>query len=767
MNRHDLELYAMGEYDGDAGALEDELARDDAARAMVAEEARLELLLRDAAAAATFCPACDDLVRGARCDACGAAVRPGGYLVERVLVSNAHGRMYAARDADGKQVALKELAFVQSPTVEVVAAFEREVKFLRALDHPAIPRFCASFEEGAGVHVRYYLAQELVTGESLADRLDAHWYSEAEIVGIARQVLDVVVYLQGLSPMVIHRDIKPANLVVRADGTIAVVDFGAAHVQGMTIGSTAIGTFGYMPIEQLAGEVGPTTDLYALGASLLHLMTRKEPWRLLQGTVLAGADANLSRPMRTFLGKLVAPEPRQRFGSAAEARAALDRLGRDRRRARGGRSIRAAVQWLPHRAGWVAVAAAVVAVAGIGAFTVVWEDDVPEPSHATTVASANRAWRAAMLAQLTAYERLACACIDKACVDEVAARITAWSKDLATTTAAEPLDAATVNAITALSSSASACITRAMSGGAVMSEVAATEPVVAGGGVPIRMATIELPMSGMSIHDVAQTLAVSCRFNIVVAGDVNTTVLPRQPQVRCDHALETVAGWSGLDAKRFTRWTTDPARVADGVFRIGVPRETALAEARRDARAGRGLIDDPTPLPRGAAVGSQFDRIPVREALAQLAEDGHVDLDIASSVGGRVSVFVRDMPWDVTLAAVLDATGLAYRYNPRSRRLRIAPSDELDAGRPRGAPYGFLDVDVDTLAGDTLVIDGTVTAVPPGAEIPVRAGKHIVEYRARDGASAHMVNIEAGSHAPAPVGWSSAADPAPGSPVEK
>ncbi|MBC7976497.1 MAG: serine/threonine protein kinase, partial [Myxococcales bacterium] len=327
MNREDLEHYVLGLYDGDLAALEREIASDADARAIVADEARLDLLLRDAAAAATFCPACDDLVDSTRCDACGAAIRPGGYVVERVLVSNAHGRMYVARDADGTQVALKELAFVQSPTLEVIAAFEREAKFLRALEHPAIPRFRASFQEGTGVHARYYLAQALVEGAPLDARLDAHFFTEAEILGIARQVLDVLVYLQGLSPMVIHRDIKPANLLVRPDGTIAVVDFGAAHVQGSTAGSTTIGTFGYMPIEQLAGEVDATTDLYALGASLLHLLTRREPWRILQGGALDGLDhLNVSRPMRAFLARLTAPAPRDRFRSAVEARAAVDRL---------------------------------------------------------------------------------------------------------------------------------------------------------------------------------------------------------------------------------------------------------------------------------------------------------------------------------------------------------------------------------------------------------------------------------------------------------
>jgi serine/threonine protein kinase len=324
--RDELELYVIGAYDGDVAALEAHLSADSEARAIVADEAAFESLLRDAAAAATFCPGCDDIVRAERCDQCGAAVHPGGYTVERVLVTNAHGRMYVAHDVDGRQVALKELAFVQSPGSDAIAAFEREARFLRALEHPNIPRFCAAFEEGSGVHTRYYLAQDLVSGEALDKRLADHWYSEAEIVDIARQVLTVLVYLQGLSPMVFHRDIKPANLIRRTDGTIALVDFGAAHVQGTTIGSTTIGTFGYMPIEQMAGQVDTTTDVYALGATLLHLLTRSEPWRLLQGAVLG--PINVSAPMRAYLKKLTAPEPKDRYPDAAAALAALEGVAR-------------------------------------------------------------------------------------------------------------------------------------------------------------------------------------------------------------------------------------------------------------------------------------------------------------------------------------------------------------------------------------------------------------------------------------------------------
>jgi hypothetical protein len=298
-----------------------------------------------------------------------------------VLVGNAHGRMYVARDVDGKQVALKELAFVQSPTLDAIAKFEREVKILRALEHPAIPTFCASFEEGRGVHTRYYLAQELVDGVSLDARLTDHWYSEAEIIEIATQVLEVLVYLQGLTPMVIHRDIKPANLLRRKDGTLAVVDFGAAHVQGATAGSTSIGTFGYMPIEQLAGIVDATTDVYALGASLVHLVTRQEPWRVVP--LAASTELNVSEPMRAFLDKLVAPLPADRFPSAEAALAALRTrdLPKPRPRKR---------QWSPARVVVGTLAAALVTgAAGYGVYRLARSEPTvatpPDAMHAVVV----------------------------------------------------------------------------------------------------------------------------------------------------------------------------------------------------------------------------------------------------------------------------------------------------------------------------------------------------------------------------------------------
>ena len=335
-----LELYVMGDAD-DAAAIEEHLTTCEVCRARVAEEAGFELELRGLAEQIVYCVACDQVLRdvapapgGAttpqgdgRCDDCGAAARAGGFAIEQVLVQHARGRLYVARDADGKRVALKELAFVQAPGVEAIASFEREAKFLRALEHPGIPRFVASFQEGEGVHTRLYLAQQYIDGPSLESRLRDHWFDEAECKGILRQVLDILVYLQGLSPAVIHRDIKPANLLQRDDGSIALVDFGAAYDQGATLGSTMAGTFGYMPLEQMAGQVDATTDLYALGASILHLLTRREPWKLLEAS--EPAAVNISEPLRLYLDRLTSRDRAERFADATEAREALNALDHD------------------------------------------------------------------------------------------------------------------------------------------------------------------------------------------------------------------------------------------------------------------------------------------------------------------------------------------------------------------------------------------------------------------------------------------------------
>ena len=237
--------------------------------------------------------------------------------------------MYLAQDASDRKVALKELIFALVPTIEALEAFEREGKFLQRLEHPGIPRFVESFRFGTGVHTRLYLAQEFLEGVTLAARIEKQRLSESEFVYLAQQVLGILSYLHGRTPKMIHRDIKPANLILRPDGTVALVDFGAARdlTGTQTYGSTLVGTFGYMPPEQLGGTVDETSDLYALGASLLHSVTGKRPESMFRRGMAIDASEEklpLSAARRRFLLRLVDPRRSARFASALAALTELE-----------------------------------------------------------------------------------------------------------------------------------------------------------------------------------------------------------------------------------------------------------------------------------------------------------------------------------------------------------------------------------------------------------------------------------------------------------
>src|SRR5437867_581245 len=251
---------------------------------------------------AASCPSCSAPLSGNRCVGCGAAARAGAFRVLSVLAQSPHGRTYRAEGPSG-MVALKELVFALVPTAQQLDAFEREARLLGSVSHPQIPRLIDSFREGEGPSLRLYLAQDLVEGEPLSRRIGI---DEAEARVIARQLLTILRYLHERG--IVHRDVKPANILRRPDGTLALVDFGAARaVEGVTHGATLVGTFGYMPPEQLGGTVDAAADLYALGATLVHLVGRKAPEDILGPDLELRLDhLNVSPAFRAFLGRLTA-----------------------------------------------------------------------------------------------------------------------------------------------------------------------------------------------------------------------------------------------------------------------------------------------------------------------------------------------------------------------------------------------------------------------------------------------------------------------------
>src|SRR5262249_23078917 len=156
--------------------------------------------MRVAVATEPICVGCGSPVSESRCPQCGAAQRPGGYEVERVLAQGPHSRVYLARDEGGRRVALKELQFSTVPSVQQLDAFEREGEALRSLHHPGIPAYVGSFREGQGVGLRLYVAAEYVEGETLSERISRAPLAVGEAHSIAGQLLDVLEFLQRRSP---------------------------------------------------------------------------------------------------------------------------------------------------------------------------------------------------------------------------------------------------------------------------------------------------------------------------------------------------------------------------------------------------------------------------------------------------------------------------------------------------------------------------------------------------------------------------------------
>lgn len=280
-----------------------------------------------------ICAECGAPTPATPCTACGAEPRVGGrYTLDAVLGRGAQGTTFRARGPTGGPVALKEIPVGRAADEKQRARLAREAAVLGELRHPAIPQLHETFFAGIGRARCLYVVQDLVEGEDLERWITRHRSSEAEIVEILRSLCGVLEWLHTRSPPVVHRDLKPANVLRGVDGRLFLVDFGsvrAALRDPVVGGSTVAGTFGYMAPEQLLGEASPRSDLFALGALGIRLLTRQDPAGLLDraGRMQWRPHAAVSPGVGALLDALVAPDPADRPASAAEVRRLLDAPG--------------------------------------------------------------------------------------------------------------------------------------------------------------------------------------------------------------------------------------------------------------------------------------------------------------------------------------------------------------------------------------------------------------------------------------------------------
>ncbi|HEY7395210.1 MAG TPA: serine/threonine-protein kinase, partial [Gemmatimonadaceae bacterium] len=194
--------------------------------------------------------------------------------------------MLAVDRHNDRQVALKVLHPRRAVDWKSFDLFDREAAVLRGLDHPGIPRMYDIFRAPWEGSEAGFIAMEYVEGESLAEHIAAQRVLAPErVTELLIALLGVLEYLHTRVPPILHRDIKPANIIVRRDGAPALVDFGAVRnilLGADEDGSTIVGTYGYMPYEQLMGRATPASDLYALGATFLHLVAGRPPSHFLE-----------------------------------------------------------------------------------------------------------------------------------------------------------------------------------------------------------------------------------------------------------------------------------------------------------------------------------------------------------------------------------------------------------------------------------------------------------------------------------------------------
>ncbi|WP_392531779.1 serine/threonine protein kinase [Nostoc sp. C117] len=254
------------------------------------------------------------------------------YQIQRQLGNNGIRQTWLAKDlqaSDGENstVVVKLLAFGGTVQWDDLKLFEREAQILKQLNHPRIPKYIDYFCIDDRT-LWFGLIQEYIPGESLKEKLaNGKRFSEKRTKKIAVQVLNILTYLHELNPGVLHRDIKPSNLIWGEDNQIYLVDFGAvqdkAAKEGVTF--TVVGTYGYAPMEQFGGRAVAASDLYALGATLIHLLTGTSPSDLPQQDLrLQFTDrVNLSPSFISWLEKLIEPAPENRFTNSHEALKAL------------------------------------------------------------------------------------------------------------------------------------------------------------------------------------------------------------------------------------------------------------------------------------------------------------------------------------------------------------------------------------------------------------------------------------------------------------
>ncbi|HEY9856319.1 MAG TPA: serine/threonine-protein kinase [Stenomitos sp.] len=288
------------------------------------------------------CPNCDATVLSGmeQCPQCKASTRQtlkaGDVLQERYQIESlmmrtgGFGNLYAVVDlADGKRpLAMKQLQHGRQLHEKDRLLFEREGRILKALHHRSLPRFHDAFT----LHGAQYLVMERIDGITIGNFMRAKGaFSEDQTIALLPQMLEVLSFLHHLPTPVIHRDVKPGNFMITQDGHLYLIDFGAAtdldpqpvvlDPTGLPEDLTGVFTKGFCAPEIfLGGHSSPSSDLFALGGTLLFMLTAKHPFTHFDPltSTYRVDELPVSAGLKPILRKLTAMHLSDRYQDAEE-----------------------------------------------------------------------------------------------------------------------------------------------------------------------------------------------------------------------------------------------------------------------------------------------------------------------------------------------------------------------------------------------------------------------------------------------------------------
>ena len=246
------------------------------------------------------------------------------------LGKGAQGTIFRAKTKDEADIAIKVFDIQVISSWKEDELFQREIDTLKSLHIKGVPQFIDDFQSG-----RYrFLVEEYIDAPSLETRINNQTrYQLDDILTILTNILNILIKLESFVPPVIHRDIKPANLLVDDHLNVSLVDFGVvANAKHQTFTMTFAGTAGYVAPEQLYGKATPASDIFSLGATLLHLISGVSPCNMKMKGLKLDTEAylppNIPPEFAQLLQQMLDPDPETRIQNAQQCLDCLNAFSR-------------------------------------------------------------------------------------------------------------------------------------------------------------------------------------------------------------------------------------------------------------------------------------------------------------------------------------------------------------------------------------------------------------------------------------------------------